>query len=225
MVLASGCAVFREDHYFAQRVQIAETGSDEPGLIEASDANYFRIRVEGSAKLSKARYVAGYYDPRALDLFFNEITTTDIAPIFEQDVTLPGTDERLVPLSTASQGDFTMIFSTSASAVANAIGNFAEANATADAITNLLNRDQVARNRASNANLQVERNRAASTVADINAILTRIQARQTDDEPVDDEMLRLLNSIGRALGASASFEDVAEAKAWFDVRRNQGLNP
>ena len=65
-VLLSGCASFEEEHYFMTRD--SETG--EP-------VNFFRLSVSGGSELSSSRYVSGYYDEAAVDLFFNEIRKSD----------------------------------------------------------------------------------------------------------------------------------------------------
>lgn len=39
--------------------------------------NFFRLTVSGGSELSASRYVSGYYDEAAVDLFFNEIRKSD----------------------------------------------------------------------------------------------------------------------------------------------------
>src|SRR5438132_3275792 len=64
-VFVSGCVTtFHEDHYF-------QSASSRSGHA----TNYFRLQVDGWAAFSSARYISGYYDERAVDLFFNEIKT------------------------------------------------------------------------------------------------------------------------------------------------------
>lgn len=56
-----GCANFIEDHYFVSPGQNGQAG------------NYFRLKITGSAGLSRAKYISGYYDENAVDLLFNEL--------------------------------------------------------------------------------------------------------------------------------------------------------
>jgi len=122
MMLVFGCANIREDHYF-------KSYSKNAGVA----TNYFRLTVKANADLSSARYIAGYYDERAVDLFFNEIKSaagtnqTNPSKLFMDNQESPGSDEVLKPLDPQQQGAFVMIFSTNAEAVANTIGNFAKA--------------------------------------------------------------------------------------------------
>ena len=214
----ASCTTFQEDHYFAE------------GVEGASDPNFLRVRVKGGAVFSSARYVAGYYDERALDLFFNEIKSDannpgKIPKIFEAESTSPGTSTKLVPLQDPSQsadnksGTFTMIFSTNATAVANAIGAFAESNAVADAVINLLNEERVKAARQADANLSIDQRQATATVSDLDNIMARILAQAAANQSVDEEMLRLLNGLARGLGSTSTLANTQEAQTWFDARR------
>ena len=213
-----GCTTFQEDHFFSEEVQ----GAAYP--------NFLRVRVKGGAVFSSARYVAGYYDERALDLFFNEIKTNannpgKIPKIFEANLMLPGTSTKLVPLQDPSQatdrksGTFMMIFSTNATVVANAIGAFAESNAVADAVINLLNEEKVKAARQADANLSIDQRQATATVSDLDKVMARILAQAAANQSVDEEMLRLLNGLARGLGSTSTLANTEEAQAWFDARR------
>jgi hypothetical protein len=130
-----GCsATFHEKHHFA-------TVDTETGEVQ----NIFRVTVNGDASMTNARYVAGFYDERAVDLFFNEIQSRPLTdadrnsgapPIFRQ-VDCSGMDEaackakqdqilRMIPVGAdlGRTGTFVMILSTNADAIANTIGSF-----------------------------------------------------------------------------------------------------
>lgn len=120
LLLTSGCATsFTEDHYFKS----VSASSGRP-------TNYFRLRIHGRACFSSARYIAGYYDERAVDLFFDEMKSASsqddakIESLFQGgEIDLVG--EKIAPLPPAPEhGAFLMIFNTNAKAVANAIGAF-----------------------------------------------------------------------------------------------------
>src|SRR4029078_1016132 len=66
--LLGACATLEETHYFA---------SVDPQTDRT--INIFRLRVKGDAGLTNARYLAGYYDERAVDLFFNEVKASDLS--------------------------------------------------------------------------------------------------------------------------------------------------
>ena len=130
--LIISCTAFKEDHYF-----------QSVGRKNGKATNYFKLEVKGGAQLSQARYIAGYYDERAVDLYFNELKKVSngeefIQPIFPDDLTEPGTNEIIGPLSPDDhKGAFVMILSTNARAISNAIGQFSDNQIIADAVTNL----------------------------------------------------------------------------------------
>src|SRR6266404_2610957 len=65
--LVSGCATaFKESHYYQ---------SVNPKTNKVT--NYYRLTVKGYAAMSSARYVSGYYDERAVDLYFNEVKVAE----------------------------------------------------------------------------------------------------------------------------------------------------
>src|SRR4051812_49182226 len=90
--LAAGCASFHEEHYFQT--------ADKSG----TPLNFFRVRVDGNAGLTRLRYLSGYYDERAVDLYFNEVKSpgqgpdVDIQPLFLAGQKSPGTEEVIKPL-------------------------------------------------------------------------------------------------------------------------------
>jgi hypothetical protein len=205
----SACTSFSEDHFFQSRA----VGTAKP-------TNYFRVRVSGSACLSAARFVSGYYDERAVDLFFNEIKlaggeSTNVTKVFEDQQKDPGTDEVIKPLTPSAQnGTLVMLLSTNARAVADAIGQFAENQLVADAITNIANRDIVRQLREAEASPEFEHAQADAVAKELEALFGLVKADQ-DAVSVERAYLRILGVIARSRGASVSFDDMAAARAWF----------
>jgi hypothetical protein len=218
VLFAAGCAVtFEEDHYFQQQ-------------NAAGDAtNYFHLRVSGYGAMSSARYVSGYYDERAVDLFFNELkveqtSQTTNTQLFKDAQTDPGSSEIIKPLDPGVHGAFVMILSTNASSVARTIGQFAENQIVADAITNLMNRDA----------LLSKSERIRSTTNSANATATeiaRLMGFVNSDAPIDREanekaLLRVLSTIATDVGgAPRSFASLTEAEAWFALHFKGSGNP
>jgi hypothetical protein len=207
LACAGGCVSFAEDHYYQS---VTETGAPN---------NFFRLRVEGGATLSKARYVAGYYDERAVDLFFSEIKSDE--PWFGAEPKEPGSKEAFKPLSPdEGHGAFVMIFSTSAKAVADTIGQFAENQLVADALTNLLNRSTVREAAATEAGLAADQARATALAKEIDGhFADALQVDASKPTEVQEAYLRILNVIARELGSSQTFGKLEEARAWFDMQR------
>ena len=66
LVMSSCATTFKENHYYQ---------SINPKTQRVT--NYYRLTVNGYAVMSSARYVSGYYDERAVDLYFNEVKVAE----------------------------------------------------------------------------------------------------------------------------------------------------
>jgi len=201
---------FGENHYF-----------QATDLKTGEVSNYYRLTVKGYAFMSSARYVSGFYDERAVDMFFNEMkiadtksTDTTTGKIFVDQQIDPGTQTKITPLSpTEANGAFVMILSSNASSVTNTIGQFAENQIVADAVTNLANRDLVAAELRANQATALAANATAQELQKLFALVP------SSDKPTKDETvkayLRILNSISRAINPDqANFNKLEEAEAW-----------
>jgi hypothetical protein len=224
MLLAtlSACTTsFQEDHFY----EVTQESGSTP-----LNKNYFRIRIKGRAQLSSARYVSGYYDERAVDLFFNELkvsdgTTVDKRPLFPADLVSPGTSTKVTPLEPGQYGAFVMVFSTNASAVTNAIGQFAQNQVVADAITNLVNQDTVRRLRGADPQPQFEQAQAKAVARELDALMALVPEyspgpppKVGDKEATKRACLRILNLIARAGGAKVAFGEFEDAVKYFRAR-------
>jgi len=210
--LSSGCATtFKENHYY-QAVN--------PKTKQVS--NYYRLAVNGYAAMSSARYISGFYDERAVDLYFNEVKVaespdgdTSTQTLFKSDLKEPGAEDVIKPLSPDKQhGAFVMILSTNASSVSRAIGQFAENQVVADAITNLANRDALLRAKSA----AVARSASADATADEIARLVGQLPTSAVPAAAETEtaLLRLANSLGTALTSHpVAFATLDQAATWF----------
>jgi hypothetical protein len=213
-ILVAGCGTtFQERHFF----QSTSGTSDRA-------TNYFRLTVKGDAKFSSARYIAGFYDERAVDLYFNELksgqSSGNIAPLFPTDQKNPGDNTTIVPLKPdATNGAFVMVFSTNAKAVVDTIGSFAENQVTADALTNLINRGDIRASNEANARLGTDIKRTSATLSELNGLFTQLADQNASLPQTQEAKLRILNAIAAALGNETSFKTSAEAEAWIAVAR------
>ena len=209
-IVISGCVTsFREHHYY-QAVN-----------PEGEVSNYYRLTVSGFAAMSSARYISGYYDERAVDLYFDNLKVTQTSEagpatnIFKADLRDPGSQDVIKPLSPSGEhGTFVMILSSNASSVSQTIGQFAENQVVADAITNLANRDALLR--ASSASVA----RSANANATADELAKLIGQLPADSAPKAKEtnaaLLRVVNSIASGLSSRPiSFATLADASTWF----------
>jgi hypothetical protein len=210
LVFAGCVTTFHEDHFF-------QSVSSRGGRA----TNYFRVRVDGHASLSTARYISGYYDERAVDLFFNEVKSNETLKLFESDSVEPGSTDKIKPLSPDDKhGALVMILSTNAKAVTDAIGQFAESQVTADALTNLLNRREILDAQRASARLSPEVERANAVSAELTALFAAIPAPTAPAlappaPQTEAAYVRILNAIAAALGSTQSFSTIGDAATWF----------
>lgn len=213
----AGCATtFEETHYFQSLDPITKTPT-----------NYYRLKVTGYGAMTSARYVSGYYDERAVDLFFNEVKVketaadaTGVSKLFEEGQKLPGSGDTFKPLNpSAEDGAFVMILSTNASSVTQAIGQFGENQVVADAITNLVNRDALQRDHAVN---RATTSMANATADELAKVMEKLPVDAAPDKDVTRRsLLRVLNTIASGYGyGPTGFQSFDEAQAWFAANRH-----
>lgn len=212
LALGACGSTVKENHYFAA---YSPHSPDEP-------VEFYRLTVTANSVLSNSRFVAGYYDERAVDLLFDEVRAGGevtgeacdcaLEPLFSRGFT--GTN--IQPLApTAQNGAFVMILSTNADAVASTIGSFAESQILADAISNLVFRDELEAASEQAVRSPVRQASAGAGAAIIDGALRR--AAEADDAgAATQEYLRALNTIARSLGRPTPFEDFDKARYWFE---------
>lgn len=224
-LLASCQGTFKETHYFA---------SVEP--VSGKAVNFFRLTVRGRTEFTSARYISGYYDERAVDLFLNEaksqpLTAGDgVAPIFKYlDCADPGDAAcrtkqeerlRLVPLggAVAKNGAFVMILSTNADAIAGTIGSLAENEILLNSTLFLLNRGTITSAARANAVQPIADAQRSGTIAGLDALYADADGLNTTE--VEGTYLQILRTIAGELGgAPPVFATDAEARAWFAANR------
>lgn len=226
--LTCACASkVEETHYFA-----AYRGEDR-----SQPSEFFRLTVEGTTQMSSARFVAGYYDERAVDLLFNEMRVStdtaaqvdtcdcDIEPLFNVRTHADGSIDPLNP--TLENGAFVLILSNNADAVVRTIGSFSESQLVADAVTNLLNRDRIVEAAEAEAADDATRAAARASTSIIASALDRAAAAP-DAETAQAEYLRALDAMARPLGRATGFDSPDDARAWFEeefTRRMRAEEP
>ena len=133
MMLTACGANIKETHYFGRYRASSET-----------PVNFYKVTVTADTSFTNARYVAGFYDERAVDLFFNELKPETPPDPFKDSQKDPGTDETIKPLSPDDEkGRFVMILSTNADDIAGALGALTENEAAMQALANLVNKGEL----------------------------------------------------------------------------------
>lgn len=209
--LLAGCAAgVKEKHFFASFKEIA------PGVREP--VQFYRLSVQGSANFSNARYLSGFFDERAVSLFFNELKSPANSKLFDDTVKLPGAPDgtKLEALSpTPDNGAFVMILSTNADSIANAIGSFAESQVVSDAFTRMLNKDRFLAKAQSDASLSVQKAEAGALIARLDAETAAARTARTGTQATVS-YIRALSALAQSLGYTGpEFAGLPAAQEWF----------
>lgn len=208
----AGCAsTVEESHYFAAFREDPVKGREA--------VQFYRVNVDGNTQFANARYLTGYFDERAVSLFFNEMKSPANSQLFEESRTLPGSpDTKLTPLNPANgEGAFVLIMSTNADSIANAIGSFAESQVVADSLTRLVNRSRFQAKATSDAQLSVQKAEAAALVSRLDSSATAAKQAATGAAAAVSYR-RALTALAQALGYSGpEFGSFDEARSWFNL--------
>lgn len=209
LALAGCSTTVSENHYFA-------AFKDRPGS-DREPVQFYRLTVDGNSQFANTRYLTGYFDERAVSLFFNELRSPTNQKLFDDAMVLPGSNgSRIAPLSpTAENGAFVLIMSTNADAIANTIGSFAESQVVADSLTRLLNRDRFLAKAQSDAKLSINKAEATSLVAQLTAH-TQAATAAASSELAAASYRRALTALALSLGyGGPEFSSLDKARDWF----------
>ncbi|WP_312285929.1 hypothetical protein [Chryseobacterium gleum] len=102
--LSFSCTSINEVHYYKDKVY----GTNLP--------NYYRVTVHANSLFTSTRYLSGYFDQSAVNLYFNETTQPDKATFIVKDENTNKYEE--------TGNELVILFSTRAQAISNNISNF-----------------------------------------------------------------------------------------------------
>lgn len=120
------CSTFSEVHYFKDKVGITDNKSKK------SVSNYYRVKIKGYSFLSSSRYVSGYFNQDAVNLYFNEISQPVNGKLFN---TTSVTNE--------NGNELVLIFSTNAKAISDQIGNISKNQTILNSMAQLTQKDKI----------------------------------------------------------------------------------
>ncbi len=238
VILLTGCAAsVDEKHYFAA---VGRPTAENPAGI----VNIFRLKVNAKTGLANARYIAGTYDERAVDFFFNEVKSEDYKPSgglgFGPDkifpLTCPTKDDsntekdeckeayqqaiKVIPLSPNTPDDdfsaFVIILSTNANAIAETIGAIAESEVAIQSVNYLINKDTFESAERFKAEKALLNRERNALVEDLTARFAKLES---DESPNSRSEMAILRAIAIALepDKQISFDTTKEADAWFST--------
>ena len=221
-----GCSSFKEVHFFSDNT---------PGI-----PNYYRLKVSGFSFFSSSRYLSGYYDPAAVNQYFNEIkqpekgrfTVPQIAASVAPDSLLTTTLNKgqflksgsHSKLSTIDKERLVLIYSTNSDAVSNQIGLISQNDATMDALALLLYDNQYEEERGVEVKDAVSRSRNSLLIGLGEPLVENLNEATDSQAKVFSSLLQYMNALALELGNTTPFANFEEAEEWLNKNRSGILN-
>jgi hypothetical protein len=133
VAVASSCTTFNETHYFKDKI-----GAEE-GQTKNKVSNYYRVKIKGYSFFSSSRYVSGYFNQDAINLYFNEIKQPENAKLFNTPKDCEGK-----PVLTNEDGnELVLVLSTNAKAITEQIGNIAKNQTILNSIAQITQKEKI----------------------------------------------------------------------------------
>ena len=127
------CSRFKEVYYFKDKIAVQQNE-------KAKVPNYYRVTIKGYSFLSSSRYVSGYFNQNALNLYFNQIKQTEDAKLFN---TKKDVDGNLALVTNEDGNELVLVFSSSAKAIADQIGSIAKNQTILNSIAQITQKDKI----------------------------------------------------------------------------------
>ena len=204
-LISIGCASsFSERHFFKS--------VDSQG----NPINYYRLNVSGSTFLSSSRYLSGYFDERALDEYFSEMTQPENAA-FTGVVDSGGGDVK--PLNEDLKGkSLVLLLSSNSDAIAEQIGQFANNQEIMADLTRIIYRDRIRESLEAETNAELQEIRGKA-LADAGERIIAQMADDADAATVKSNILFYVNRLAAEFGNSTPFKNLEDAKNWLEYNR------
>lgn len=133
MHFLSSCSSFNEVHYFKDKVGL------KPGEETNKVSNYYRVKICGYSFLSSSRYVSGYFNQNAINLYFNEFTQPENGELINTEV-----KNDVKSLVVDEDGnELVLVFSTNAKAISTQIGNIAKNEVILNSVAQITQKDKI----------------------------------------------------------------------------------
>jgi len=232
------CSSFKEVHYFSD---------DTPGI-----PNYYRLKISGFSFISSSRYLSGYYEPNAVNQYFNEFKQPTTGPFntnlnapaiaAPNPATVTGTNQLVEsdgkektdiaqtpsysPFQTTDPGKerLVLIYSTNSSAVSNQIGMITDNEETMDALALLLFNDQFDAQRSVEVQNAVSKSRNQLLVSLGGTLVDSLNPTIDSKAKALSSLLQYVNAMAMELGNTSPFANLVEAQLWLDRNRSGILN-
>lgn len=207
---AEGClSAFDEKHYL-------RSDARQP---DGSPMNYYRLTVNGQTFLSSSRYLSAYFDEKAMNTYFNEISQP--------------AEGRLSPTTQCSDADsgngtqpldgnligkkLLLILSSNSDAIATGIGSLAQSDDVTNNLTRILGNGRFKAAADAKQEVGVQKAVATSVVAEGTSEVTGLPDSPTQAR-AQEALLNYANRLAAYLGHRGTFSTLDQANQW--VRDN-----
>lgn len=173
--------------------------------------NYYRLKIRQHAFLSSSRYLSGYFDPHAVDVYFGDIKKNK------------GENNQLVRISKEGKEckenrQLMLILSTNSDAVAQEVSGIVENAALFSLVSQLANQDKI----LEQANVQEKVDKLLSNNAQIItkaeqliADLKIIQSNNGSETVVNNTLKEFYNTLAISKGKLSGIKDKKDAERWI----------
>jgi hypothetical protein len=202
-VLGAGCGSnFHEVHYFKS------VDRDQKPI------HYYRVTVEGNTALSSSRYISGYFDERAVDIYFSEFSQP---PAGSFTGTVKKDEEgKVAPLAKGMEGrQLVLLLSSNSDDIATSISALAQSEAVTQTLANVIGRDRLDAATDAQINAPIEAASGAYLVASGKTLVQDMK----DDAALDVVTANLksyANELANFLESGKQFDKLSEANTWAE---------
>lgn len=173
----TSCQPIRELHYFKDSVGVKGTGESKTTV-----SNYYRVTISGFSFLSSSRYVSGYFDQDAINLYFNEMSQPANGRLWGSNNTTANNNN--TSLVTNENGkELVLVLSTNSKAISDQIGNVAKNQIILNSMAQITEKDKI---QESNA----VKDQISSMDADIQNFILKSDLYLADLDTKDDTEIK-----------------------------------
>jgi hypothetical protein len=167
------CSSFSEDHYFKDK--ITSSTSSQVNIVP----NYYKVRISGYSFLSSSRYVSGYFDQNAINLYFNEIVQPENAKLF--NIKNDGDGNKSL-VTNESGNELVVVLSTNAKAVTEHIGSIAKNQTILNSLAQLTQKDKINEANTVKTEISTITSETQNFILKTDIYLQNLSTRATDKE-------------------------------------------
>ena len=167
------CSSFSEEHYFKDRVTSSTNG--DVNIVP----NYYKVKICGYSFLSSSRYVSGYFDQNAINLYFNEIVQPENAKLFN---TKTDADNNNSLVTNEAGNELVVVLSSNAKAVTEYIGSIAKNQNILNSIAQITQKEKIEEANAVKSEISFITNETQNFTLKTDLYLNELSTRGKDKE-------------------------------------------